>query len=113
MALMIDADGVVHSGGGRRREHRGVVDCCCDDAGTDPAPAQPESEDGCLTRVYTGRGEDDLIRSRSYRGGNHFSGLVHGLCRKPAGPVETSRIAPAGLLRIKPSLAGISEHRLA
>ena len=113
MALMIDVHRVVHPSGGCRRKHRGVVDCCCDDAGTDPAPAHSESEDGCLTRVHPGCGEDDLIGSRSYRGGNHFSGLVHGLCRKPAGPVEASRIAPACLLCIKPSLARIGEHRLA
>jgi hypothetical protein len=113
MALLIDVHCVVHSGGGGRRKHRGMVDCRCDDAGPDPAPAQSQSKDGCLTRVYPGCGEDDLIRSRFYRGGNHFSGLVHGLCRKSAGPVETSWIAPACLLRIKPSLAGIGEHWLA
>jgi hypothetical protein len=110
---MIDIYHVVHPRGGGGRKHRGVIDCCCDDAGTDPAPAQPQSKDGGLTRVYSGCGEDDFIRSRSSGGGNHFSSLVHGLRGKPAGPVETSWIAPAGLLRIKPSLARIGEHWLA
>jgi hypothetical protein len=113
MALMIDIHRVVHPSSGSRRKHRGVVDCCCDDAGTDPAPAQPQSKDGGLTRVYPGCGEDDLIRSRPYRGGNHFSSLVHGLGGKPAGSVETIWIAPPCLLRIKPSLAHIGEHWLA
>jgi hypothetical protein len=63
--------------------------------------------------VNPGRGEDDLIRSCSYGGGDHFSSLIHGLGGKPARPVEPDRIAPARLLRIKPSLACISEHRLA
>jgi hypothetical protein len=113
MALMIDVHHVMHPSCGGRRKHRGVVDCCCDDAGTDPAPAQPQSKDSRLTRVYPGCGENDLIWSPSDGSGNHFSSLVHGLCRKPAGPVETSWIAPACLLRIKPSLARIGEHWLA
>ena len=113
MALMIDIHRLVHSSDGSRRKHRGVVDCCGDDAGADPAPAQCQSKDGCLTRVYPGRGEDDLIRSCSDGGGDHFSSLIHGLGSKPARPVESERIAPARLLRIKPSLARISEHRLA
>ena len=31
--------------------------------------------DGSLTCVYAGRGEDDLIRSRSHSGRNHFPRL--------------------------------------
>jgi hypothetical protein len=110
---MIDIHHVVHPSGGGRRKHRGVVDCCCDDAGTDPAPAQAQSKDGSLTRVYPGCGENDLIRSRSDGSGHHFSSLVHGLGGEPAGPVETSWIAPPCLLPIKPSLARIGEHWLA
>ena len=113
MALMIDIHHDVHPSGGGRRKHRGVVDCCCDDAGTDPPPAQPQSKYGSLTRVNSGCSEDDLIWSRSDGSGNHFTSLVHGLTGKPAGPVETSWIAPARLLRIKPSLARIGEHWLA
>jgi hypothetical protein len=63
--------------------------------------------------VYSGRGEDNLIRSCSYGSGDHFSSLIHGLCGKAARPVEPDGIAPASLLRIKPSLARIGEHRLA
>ena len=113
MALMIDIHHDVHPSGGSRRKHRGVVDCCCDDAGADPAPAQCQSKDGGLTRVNPGRGEDNLVRSCSYGGGDHLSSLIHGLGGKPARPVEPDRIAPARLLRIKPGLACISEHRLA
>jgi hypothetical protein len=90
-----------------------VVDRRCDDAGTHPAPAQRQSKDGGLIRVDPGSGEDDLIRSRSYSGGNHFSCLVNGLGGKPARPVQTCWIAPARLLRIEPSLARIGEHWLA
>jgi hypothetical protein len=113
MALMIDIHHVVHPSGGGRPEDRGVIDCCCDDARTHPAPAQRQSKDGGLIRVYPGCGQDDLIRSRSYPGGNHFSCLVNGLGGKPARPVQTCWIAPTCLLRIKPSLARIGEHWLA
>jgi hypothetical protein len=90
-----------------------VVDCCCDDAGADPASAQCQSKDGSLTRVYPGRGEDNLIRSCSYGGGDHFSSLIHGLGGKAARPVEPDGIAPGSLLRIKPSLTRNGEHWLA
>ena len=105
MALMIDLHRLVHASGGRSRKHRGVVDCCCDDAGTNPPAAQCQSQHGSLTCVYAGRGEDDLIRSCSHGGGDHSSSLVHGLGGKPSRPVEPDWIAPPRLLRIKPSLA--------
>ena len=79
MALMIDLHRVMHASGGSSREHRGVVDCCCDDAGTGPPAAQCQSENGSLTCVYAGRGEDDLIRSCPHGGGDHVSRLIHGL----------------------------------
>ena len=59
------------------------------------------------------RGEDDLIRSGSHGGSYHFASLVHALGGKASRPVEPDRISPPCLLRIKPSLAGISEHWLA
>ena len=113
MAFMIDIHNVVHPSGGGRSEHRGVIDCRCDDPGTHSTPPQRQSKNSGLTRVYAGCGEDDLIRSRSHRGADHFSCLVHGLGGKPAWPVQTCWIAPACLLRIKPSLARIGEHWLA
>ena len=113
MALMIDLHHIVHTGGGRSRKHRGVIDCCCDNAGTHPPSAQCQSEDGSLTCVYAGRGEDDLIRSCSHGGSYHFASLVHALGGKASRPVEPDRISPPCLLRIKPSLAGIGEHWLA
>ena len=103
----------MHASGGGSREHRRVVDCCCDDAGTDPPAAQSQSENGSLTCVYAGRSEDDLIRSCSHGGGEHVSGLIHGLRGKPARSMEPGWIAPARQLRIKPSLACILEHWLA
>ena len=113
MALMIDLHRVVHASGRRRREHRRVIDGCCDDARTGPPTAQCESENGSLTCVYAGRGEDDLIRSGSHGGGDHFPSPIQGLGGKPSGPVEPDWIAPPRLLRIKPSLARVGEPWLA
>jgi hypothetical protein len=103
----------VHTSGGRGRKHRGVIDCCCDDTGANPPSAQCQSEDGSLTRVYPGGSEDHLIRSCPYGGGYHFASLVQCLGGKASRPVEPDRISPTCLLRIKPSLARIGEHRLA
>jgi hypothetical protein len=79
MALMIDLHHIVHTSGGRSRKHRGVIDCCCDNAGANPPSAQCQSEDGSLSCVYAGRGEDDLIRSCSHGTGYHVASLVQGL----------------------------------
>jgi hypothetical protein len=110
---MIDWHCIMHTSSGRGRKHRGVIDCCCDDAGTNPPSAQCQSENGSLTCVYAGRGEDDLVRSCSHGGRYHLASLVHSLGGKASGPVEPDRIPPPRLLRIKPSLAGLGEHWLA
>jgi hypothetical protein len=90
-----------------------VVDCCGNDAGTDPPAAQCQSENGSLACVGAGRSEDDLIRSCSHRRGNYLSSLIQGLGGQAARSMEPGWIAPARLLRIKPCLARILEHRLA
>ena len=113
MALMIDWHYIMHTSGGRGRKHRGMIDCCGDDAGTDPPSAQRQSEDGSLTCVYAGRGEDDLVWSCPHGGGYHVASLVEGLRGKASRPVEPDRISPPCLLRSKPSLAGLGEHWLA
>jgi hypothetical protein len=113
MALMIDRHHIVNTSGGGGRKHRGVIDCCCDDPGANSSSAQRQSVDGSLTCVYPGGGEDDLIRSCPHGGGYHFASLVQGLGGKASTPVEPGRISPSRLLRTKPSLAGVGEHRLA
>ena len=113
VALMIDRHRLVRTGNGSGREYRRVVDGCSDDAGTNPPPAQRQSRDGRLTCVYAGPGEEDLIRSRSHCTGDYFPRHVHGLRSQSTGPMESDRIAPSGLLRIKPSLPRIGEHWLA
>ena len=113
MALMIDRHHIVNTSGGGGRKHRGVIDCCCDDPGANSPSAQRQSVDGSLTCVYPGGGEDHLIRSCPHRGGYYFASLVQGLGGKASRPVEPDRISPTCLLRIKPSLARIGEHRLA
>jgi hypothetical protein len=110
---MIDLHCLMHASGSSRREHRGVVDCCRDDARTHPAAAQGQSGDCCITRVYAGRGENHLIGSRSYGGRDDLSCLIQGLRGKPPRAVEAHRIAPPGLLSLEPSLACFIEHRLA
>ena len=107
---MINFYRLVGASSGGSCEHRGVVDCCCDDARTHPSTAQSKPQHGSLTCVYPGRGEDDLIWSCSHGGGYHFASLVHGLGGKASRSVQSGRISPTGLLRIKPSLAGIGEH---
>ena len=103
---------LVHTSGGRGRKHRGVIDCRCDDAGTNPPSAQCQSEDGSLTCVYAGRGEDDLVRSCSTAAATTSRAWsMAWAARRPAGGAWP--ISPPRLLRIKPSLAGIGEHRLA
>jgi hypothetical protein len=103
----------VNTSGGGGRKHRGVIDCCCDDPGANSSSAQRQSVDGSLTCVYPGGGEDDLIRSCPHGGGYHFASLVQGLGGKASRSVESGRISPTCLLRIKPSLARIGEHWLA
>jgi hypothetical protein len=110
---MINFHRLMRASGGGSREHGGVVDCCCDDPRTHPPAAQSKSQDGSLACVYPGGGEDHLIRSCPYGGGYHFARLVQGLGGKASRPVEPDRISPTCLLRTKPSLARIGEHRLA
>jgi hypothetical protein len=110
---MINFHRLVGASGGGGCKHRGVVDRCRDDARTRPPAAQSKPQHGSLTCVYPGGGEDDLIWPRSHGGGYHFASLVQGLGGNASRSVESGRISPTCLLRIKPSLARIGEHWLA
>jgi hypothetical protein len=113
MALMINLHRLVSAGSGSGRKHRRMVDGCRHDARTNPPPAQRQSRDGSLIRVYPGRGEEDFIRSCSHGTCDHLPRPIHGLRGEPTGPMEPDWIAPSGLLRSEPSLPRIREHRLA
>jgi len=113
MAFMIDLYRVMHPSGSSSREHRGVVDCRCDDAGTHPAATQGQSSDGSLTCVYSGQGEDHLIRSPSHGGCDYLSRLIQSLRGKSTWAVQAHWIAPPSLLSLEPSLARFFEHGLA
>ena len=66
-----------------------------------------------MARVYAGRGENDLVWSRSYGGRDHLSRLIQGLRRKPTWAVEAHWIAPTSILGLEPSLSRFCEHGLA
>src|SRR5829696_1507158 len=66
-----------------------------------------------MARMDPGRGENDLVRSRSHCGRDHLSRLIQSLRGKPTRAVEAHRIAPASLFGLEPSLSRFLEHGLA